>query len=127
MVPKRLNRVDLPAIIDDEDLEHDQATQTQSINRSPQIGLFVYTIHLFDILEDILDAFYPDTEDVLPDDTQLIAEWPKVLNRLIELEHRLEEYRTSLPPMYKIDDSQGGRREAEDASLLLQARVLRNR
>jgi hypothetical protein len=127
MVPKRFNKVDLPALIDDEELGLDQAIRARSVDRPRQIGLFIYTIHLFDILEDILEAFYHDTDEMSPDDRQLLAEWPQILHRLVELEHRLEEYRTSLPRLYKIYDFPGSRHEAEDVSLLLQTRVLRNR
>ncbi|EWZ36404.1 hypothetical protein FOZG_10412 [Fusarium oxysporum Fo47] len=122
MLPCR-SRVPLPITIDDEYLlEIGEGTQPPG---SPcRLGLFVYTIRLLEILDEVLKSFYAQDahEQVMDIDTQ--EKMPLLdLDEILRLNSQLDVFLDGLPDYLTLQGTSTGSGVQQD-NTLLQPRIL---
>ena len=95
------SQVPPPAMIDDEFLL-DNGEGTQPPHLSPQIGTFIYSNRLFDILDDILVAFYMDkNQKPLQADKQAMS--CDELSDVLRFNMELNKFNDAIPEWLSIN------------------------
>lgn len=116
------SRVPLPQMIDDEYLLEDgEGSQPSHVN--PQLGSFVYSSKLFDILNDILVSFYVKTNTVfLRSETR---SWScEELDAVLRLNMALNEFQDSLPSYLTVPQKS---ETTKDSKVDIGAKILYSR
>lgn len=97
----RSNRTPLPSLIDDEYLST-EGEGSQPMSVQPQMGLFVSSCELFDILNDILSTFYAN--DVCAD-TDSEPDMQDMVLEVLGFNRRLDSFITSIPDYLKATNT----------------------
>lgn len=116
------SQVPMPQMIDDEYLLED-GEGSQPPHISPQLGTFVYSNKLFDILNDILAAFYVKRKHELPQSDA--RSWScDELNTVLRFNKELNEFRASIPGWLAVPQQSESIR---DPKIELGAKILYSR
>jgi len=117
----------LPLIIDDEYLLQDgEGIQPPEI--PSRMNLFVYTIQLFDIMDDILNTFYSHHGDAFLDGRwQLDLEISEALTDVFRIDARMNEWKESIPDFLQPQVNVKYHSEPWYDYVVLQSNILRNR
>lgn len=91
------HNVPIPSLIDDEYISTNR-TGHQPLDKIPQLGMFVHSCALFDILHDVLLTLYTD-QSSKPDHA-------KTLDAVMHSNRRLDELASSLPHFLQISEAQ---------------------
>lgn len=112
----------MPQMIDDEYLLEDgEGSQPSHVN--PQLGSFVYSNKLFDILNDILVSFY-DKKNTLFIRSEMHS-WPcKELDAVLRFNMALDGFQDSLPSYLTIPQKS---ESTEDSKIDIGAKILYSR
>jgi hypothetical protein len=115
----------VPTMIDDEYLLVD-GEGTQPPGKHPRMCLFVYSIQLFEIMDEILSSFYiqDSTRKGKRRDRNTDGQWSiDDLTKILIINTKLDRFKGALPQFLKADDQQS----ASQTHVTLQAKVLRSR
>ncbi|KAH6953982.1 fungal-specific transcription factor domain-containing protein [Ilyonectria sp. MPI-CAGE-AT-0026] len=110
--------VPLPLMIDDEHLLEDgEGTQPET---SPcRMGLFVYTVQLLDILNEVLHCFYAEASHAQATKDGSMPD----LHEMLRLNSKLDKFLETLPNNLRLQ-TVSSNSDAPSGSALLQARIL---
>lgn len=112
----------MPSAIDDEYLLQD-GEGVQPPDQPSRMVAFVYSILLTNILEEVLLTFYHR-----PDARLYLDSFPsEALSRLLTLEAKLHQFRTTVPGMFQSENQYKHQNEPWHSHVVLQASLLRNR
>ncbi|KAH7147108.1 fungal-specific transcription factor domain-containing protein [Dactylonectria estremocensis] len=113
-----ISLVPLPLMIDDEHLLEDgEGTQTEA---SPcRMGLFVYTVQLLDILNEVLHCFYAEASHAQATKDGSMPD----LHEMLRLNSKLDQFLETLPNNLRLQ-TVSSNSDAPSGSALLQASIL---
>jgi hypothetical protein len=122
MLPEN-SLVPLPLVTDEEYLAND-GIGFQPVTSPRRIGLFVYSIKLFDILSEILKSFYAEdgqakTSSAIRPEERIVPN----LHEMLRLDAKLDRFLEGLPSELRLQ-SLLQNSEAPSNNALLQARIL---
>lgn len=126
MISTRCN-VPLPLMVDDEYLlgngEGCQPSQSKS-----RMGLFIYSIKLFDIMNDVLFSCYFQKDGRYSSQDADIQRWSQQrLDEVLRLNSALDDFIETLPDHLRIKHTRESTGDLQGNRSLLQARVLYSR
>ncbi|KAL1953765.1 hypothetical protein VTO42DRAFT_2296 [Malbranchea cinnamomea] len=111
--------VPLPCLVDDEHLEY-EGEGRQPPNKPSRIGLLVCSSRLFEILDEILSAFYSDGFGPGLNASETEKQARGIASKVLPLNRRLETFIRSVPHYLRIDSEEA----AQDNCTRLQSQVL---
>lgn len=120
------SKIPLPLLIDDEYLSETEEGE-QPPDKLSYMGLFVYSIKLLDILEEILSTFYSQ-QDSLNDSpyVNFQEKFRQEMHNILRLNSKLDAFVNTLPEyLCNHTHSEGGGDQAK--SSVLEAKVLQAR
>lgn len=117
------SQVTLPLMVDDEYLLKDgEGTQPAAIQS--RMGLFVYTVQLFDILAEVLECFYTDAGQAKNlAASQRQDRYMSDLHEMLRLNSKLDQFLEALPKNLRLETLSNSS-DTPTRTALLQARVL---
>lgn len=122
MIPQT-SKVPLPLMIDDEDLlEISQECGTVPV--PPEMGLFIYSTRLFEILDEVLCAFYSHDDPTYGSTVANLGEKSRQQTPdILRLNAKLDAFFESIPEHLRLSSHAEYAADYSD-SMVLQARVL---
>ncbi|KAH8897411.1 hypothetical protein GQ53DRAFT_803376 [Thozetella sp. PMI_491] len=120
-----LDRIPLPLIIDDEYLlEDSEGSQPSHLNA--QVGSFVYSSKLFDILNEILSSFYVEKSTMFQPSSTPSSSYQE-LDTVMRLNGALNEFQEKLPSYLVISPDSANPKTPVDDKIALGAKILYSR
>lgn len=120
-------QTEVPSLIDDEFLSRG-SVGVQPPGSSPRLSLFISSITLFEILDDVLHKFYIQEDSRSQMKNQFIAQWSlENAMDVSKLNTRLEDFMNNLPTHLRPGGPSESSSLDENSSTTLQMRVLNGR
>lgn len=120
-------KVELPSMIDDEYLM-EAGEGVQPIGLPSQMSLFVYTIRLFDILEEVLAIFYSAQCNLFfEDETRLGSQASEAFSEVLRLEAKLNQFNSEIPRFLRAENLFESQDRPWYIHVVMQSSILRNR
>ena len=117
--------VPLPEMIDDEYLlENSQGVQPTNV--SPQMGCFVYSSHLFDILHEILVEIYVKKK-ANPQEQNALCWSGEGLQTIMTYHRALSKFQETLPAYLIKDDNNMSPSSIAESGIALGSKILHSR
>lgn len=117
------SRVPLPAVVDDEYLQ-DQGEGHQPADEPSQLGMFVSSCQLFELLQEVLRL-------LLENDTPMTSETHSrnhgLLMSILDLNNRLDQFSARIPLYLQFSEDTSPGPSVVDGHVQLQRRVLQCR